>query len=635
MYVVGTAGHVDHGKSTLVRALTGIDPDRLKEEKAREMTIDLGFAWFALPELGTAGEIGVIDVPGHRDFIENMLAGVGGIDAVLFVVAADEGVMPQTREHLAIISLLGIPAGVIALTKTDLALDPDWIGLVQLDLGELTRGTPLENAPIVPVSARTGKGLPELRAALADVLRGRPPARDEGRPRLWVDRAFSVAGFGTVVTGTLIGGTLYVGQEVELTPGSLRARIRGLQSHQKTVESLGPGNRAAVNLSGVNRDQVRRGQLLTLPDLITPTILIDVQFRHLPEAARPLRHNTEVKVFSGSAESMGRARVLEGDSLPPGAEGWLQIELRSGLPLSKGDRVIVRLPSPGETIGGGVIVDPAPKRLWRRGRPEVIARLTALARGEPRDLVMQTLAGQNTPMQPDQIAKRTELDAETVQASLAACLEAGSVIALGEGWFVAQSSLAALAEQATKRLAAFHQHEGLRAGMRPETLRGALALSDGAFNAVLGYLRQAGHVVQTANGLIHLPGHQMRLSRAQQAAWSRLQAAFAAAPYTPPSYKDCVEMVGEDVIAALIEAGELRLVGAEVVFTLKAYRAIIDWIREDIATRGKTDVGSVRDRFQTSRKYALAVLEHLNALGITKRAGDGHLLASGAWEKAE
>lgn len=635
MYVVGTAGHVDHGKSTLVRALTGIDPDRLKEEKAREMTIDLGFAWFGLPELGTAGEIGVIDVPGHRDFIENMLAGVGGIDAVIFVVAADEGVMPQTREHLAIISLLGIPAGVVALTKTDLAPDPDWIELVQLDLADLMRGTPLENAPIVPVSARMGRGLDELRAALAGVLQGRPPARDVGRPRLWVDRAFSVAGFGTVVTGTLLDGALHIGQEIELAPGGLRARIRGLQSHQRAVESLGPGSRAAVNLSGVDRDQVRRGQLLSLPGQIAPTALIDVQFRHLPDAARPLRHNTEIKIFSGSAESIGRARVLEGEMLPPGAEGWLQIELRDNLPLSKGDRVVVRLPSPGETIGGGVIVDPAPKRTWRRGRPEVIARLTALSRGEPGDLVVQALAGRNAPARPDQVVELTGLDAETVAAGLAGCVAAGSVIALGEGWFVAQSSLAALSERATKRLAAFHQYEGLRAGMRPETLRGVLNLNDAEFNVLIGHLIGAGQVARTANGLLHLPGHQMRFSKAQQVGVGRLRAAFAAAPYTPPNYKDCVADAGEDVVTALIEAGELRLVAPEVLFAPEAYRALIAAVREDLATRGKTDVKALRDRFNTSRKYALAVLEHLNALGITKRAGDDHVIASGDWSKTE
>src|SRR5581483_5822506 len=312
MYVVGTAGHVDHGKSTLVRALTGIDPDRLKEEKAREMTIDLGFAWLRLPG---GQKIGIVDVPGHRDFIENMLAGVGGINAVLFVVAADEGAMPQTREHLAIIDLLGIPTGVIALTKTDLVRDPGWLELVQLDLGELVSGTVLANAPIIPVSARTGQGLDELQTALAAQLAAQPAPADVGLPRLWVDRVFTVSGFGTVVTGTLLGGKLTIGQEIVLLPEGRMGRVRGLQSHHQSLEAALPGNRVAVNVGGIEKRDAQRGHLLTLPGAIMPTFSAAVRFRHLSDAPRPLQHNAEVKLFCGSAETVARVRLLDAESL--------------------------------------------------------------------------------------------------------------------------------------------------------------------------------------------------------------------------------------------------------------------------------------------------------------------------------
>ena len=294
MRVIGTAGHVDHGKSTLVHALTGIDPDRLREEKEREMTIDLGFAWLGLPPAhdappGTPGEqIGVIDVPGHIDFIKNMLAGVGGIDAALFVVAADEGVMPQTREHLAILDLLQISAGVVALTKTDAITEEGWLDLVEADLREVLRGTCLGSAHIVPVSARTGAGLATLKQALADVLADAPPRRDQGQPRLPIDRVFTVAGFGTVVTGTLSDGQFRVGDEVEIVPAGLKARIRGLQTHKKAVEVGLPGSRLAVNLTGVHPDELRRGMVIARPGSLQPTTMIDARLRLVRgEAGQP------------------------------------------------------------------------------------------------------------------------------------------------------------------------------------------------------------------------------------------------------------------------------------------------------------------------------------------------------------
>ena len=298
MRVIGTAGHVDHGKSTLVEALTGIDPDRLKEEKEREMTIDLGFAWLTLP---SGEQVGIVDVPGHKDFIKNMLAGVGGIDAALFVVAADEGVMPQTREHLAIVDLLQVMGGVVAITKKDLAEDEEWLELVMAEIAEELEDTVLADAPIVPVSARTGEGLPALLEVLDRYLQTTPDRRDLGRPRLPVDRVFTIAGFGTVVTGTLSDGHLTVGQEVEVLPQGLKARIRGLQTHKEKIETAVPGSRAAINLGGVSTDQLKRGDVVTLAGALKPTRLIDVRLQYLADASKPLKHNAALEFFSGAA----------------------------------------------------------------------------------------------------------------------------------------------------------------------------------------------------------------------------------------------------------------------------------------------------------------------------------------------
>ncbi|MEZ4731834.1 MAG: selenocysteine-specific translation elongation factor [Caldilineaceae bacterium] len=335
MRVIGTAGHVDHGKSTLVRALSGIDPDRLQEEKKRGMTIDLGFAWIELPmhsaNASTVAEsVGIIDVPGHIDFIKNMLAGVGGIDAAMLVIAADEGVMPQTREHLAILDLLAVPAGLVALTKVDLIDDPEWLELVQLDIAELLLQTHLAEAPIVPVSATTGKGLIDLRRTLAHTLGQLAPRRNRARPRLPIDRVFSLSGFGTVVTGTLSDGHFAVGDAVEILPSGQPARIRGLQSHKQQVESGQPGSRLAINLSGVDTNQVRRGDVVAKPGTLHTTLLIDVQFRLLAEAARPLVHNQAVDFFSGASGNSGNGAPARCRNVGAWAE-WL-VAATSGTP---------------------------------------------------------------------------------------------------------------------------------------------------------------------------------------------------------------------------------------------------------------------------------------------------------------
>lgn len=316
MLVIGTAGHVDHGKSTLVQALTGIHPDRLKEEREREMTIDLGFAWITLPagQSGEAEEVGIVDVPGHRDFIENMLAGVGGIDAALFVVAADEGVMPQTREHLAILDILRINGGVVALTKIDMVGEDEpsrdeWLDLVEADLLSVLQNTVLQGAPIVRVSARMGWGIAELKAALSACLAERPPRPDLNRPRLPVDRVFTIAGFGTVVTGTLLDGRLQVGDEVEILPTGLRGRVRGLQTHKQKEQIAVPGSRTAVNISGVALDELQRGQVVAHPGNYRSTQRLDVHFRLLPDVSLPVKHNSEVKLFIGAAEVVARLRL--------------------------------------------------------------------------------------------------------------------------------------------------------------------------------------------------------------------------------------------------------------------------------------------------------------------------------------
>ncbi|MGD2079391.1 MAG: selenocysteine-specific translation elongation factor, partial [Chloroflexota bacterium] len=392
MHVVGTAGHVDHGKSTLVEALTGIDPDRLKEEKERAMTIDLGFAW--MPQGEDQPAISIVDVPGHRDFIENMLAGVGGIDLAMLVIAADEGVMPQTQEHLAILDLLQIPGGIVVLTKIDLVEDPEWLELVTLDVIDTLSGTVLADAPVVQVSAVTGEGMEELRGCLIEALQNTPSRLDLGRPRLPIDRVFTLSGFGTIVTGTLIDGSFSIGEQVIIRPGGNKGRIRGLQTHGADIETARPGNRVAVNLTGLPKEALERGAVVTIPGSPEATLLCDVSYRHLVDARIPLKHNMDVKVFVGAAETIARTRVLGQKGIAPGEKGWLQLALRQPIAVNRGDHFILRRPSPASTIGGGIVLDPHPGRRHRRFRAEVISRLQTLEAGEPDDLLLQTAARQ-------------------------------------------------------------------------------------------------------------------------------------------------------------------------------------------------------------------------------------------------
>lgn len=387
MKVLATAGHVDHGKSRLVQALTGINPDRLQEEQERQMTIDLGFAWMTLPY---GEQVGIIDVPGHRDFIENMLAGVGGIDAALLVVAADEGLMPQTREHLAILDLLEVERGVVALTKIDLVED-EWQELVCDEIEQLLKKTHLADVPIVAVSAKTGEGLDSLVTAMSETLQDAPPRRDIGRPRLFIDRVFTISGFGTVVTGTLVDGSLRVGQEVEILPGRIKGRIRGLQTHKTKIEEAVPGSRVAANLAGVEVRDLSRGDVVTNPGTYQPTRLIDVRLKLLSDAVSVIKHDQQVKLFHGAAQRLARVRLLGMETMHPGDQRWLQLVVDKPLVVSRGDRLILRRPSPGATLGGGRVVDAHPARRHRRKDPEQMERLERLLQGTPSQVLAQSL----------------------------------------------------------------------------------------------------------------------------------------------------------------------------------------------------------------------------------------------------
>ncbi len=635
---------MDHGKSALVLALTGMDPDRLREEKERGLTIDLGFAWLTLP----SGEsVGIVDVPGHRDFIENMLAGVGSIDATLFVVAADESVMPQTREHLAILDLLEIGAGVVAITKTDLVQSEEWLDLVVEDIAETLEGTVLGDAPLVLTSARTSRGLDQLLDALEEVLTESGPRVDRGRPRLPIDRVFTVSGFGTVVTGTLVDGYLETGQEVEIQPQGVKARIRGLQTHKEKIERAVPGSRVAINLSGVDRDQLQRGNVVASPGWLRATTLVDLQMRYLPEvlwpdlgqfAQRPLRHNTALKFYTGAAEVMGRVRLLGEEKLLPGEVGWVQLELEEPVAMVRGDHYIVRLPSPATTVGGGTVVDPYPGRKHRRFQPRVTRRRETLAEGTPASVLLQALKREG-PVSAGELLKVGQLGDSALDA-LDELLSDGRALTLGRGdedsgdldqlisggrLIVAGGWWSDVTGRARDILSSYHESSPLRKGMPREALRSRLRLTPQVFDAAIARADAQGLIVDEG-ATVRLPSHSVELTPGQRECVQNLLSRFEADPYVTPSVKECVEAVGEQVFRVLINRRDLVQVSPDVVFLPTTYEGMVEEVREWIEREGSVTLGEVRDMFDSSRKYAQALLEHLDEVGVTKRLGDKRIL---------
>lgn len=620
MHVIGTAGHIDHGKSTLVQALTGIDPDRLVEEKKREMTIDLGFAWMTLGD----EEIGIVDVPGHRDFIENMLAGVGGIDLALFVIAADEGVMPQTREHLAILDLLAVQKGVVALTKIDLVDDPDWLELVTLETNELLQGTALADSPIIPVSAHTQAGLGQLKEVIYKALHEIEPRIDLGRPRLPIDRIFSLPGFGTIVTGTLLDGILHVGDEVEIAPGGSRGRIRGLQTHKAKLEAAQPGSRVAINLTGINRDDLRRGQVITTGGHLKSTQLIDVQYRQLPDADAPLFHNVAVKLFTGASEAPARTRIIGGEQIAPGETGWIQLILDEPIAVLRGDRFIMRRPSPGATIGGGILLDAHPGRRHRRFRSESIERFQSLAHGDPEELLLRTII-RSGPSQAKVLLDVAGLPEKDAQIHLQSLIDSGQIISLGKT-LVASSAVAQLSERIVMELGQFHKEEPLREGMDKEALRSRMQAPPPVFNYARESLIDSERITE-AGTLLRLPEHHVEFTTGQERSISELLGRMEELGVQSPSVKECKAVVGESVYFALVDQGRLKAISEDVVYSSALYEGLVTRLTEFLHAHGSISAAEARDVLGTSRKYAIALLEHLDELRITRRSGDIRLPA--------
>lgn len=625
--VLGTAGHIDHGKSALVKALTGTDPDRLPEEKERGVTIELGFARLALPSGRT---MGVVDVPGHERFVRQMVAGATGIDIVLLVVAADDGIMPQTREHLAIIDLLGIDRGVVAITKSDLA-EPDWLALVEDDVRGLLRGTSIGGAPVVAVSARTGAGLDELLAQL-DAVAAETHARHADLPfRLPVDRVFTISGAGTVVTGTLWSGSVRRDDAVELYPTHAKARVRSVQVHSSAVEVGTAGQRVALNLVGVDVDDVTRGDIAAAPGTLAVTDRFDALFTYLAGNERPLVSGTRVHVHHGTREVLGRILLMDGEEIARGQRAYAQVRLEESLAPRYDDRFIVRSYSPTLTIGGGVVLDVSPPRRTRP-RPAERELLDALAAHDIDAAAVGLLASRDVPMTSAEVATALGVPRAGVADALSRAglerLKAG-----GETYFLTVTMRDELLERVREQLLAFHVANPKATGIAVLALRDRVrrGLPDRVFDAVLA-LAVAGGMAVADRGLVRHPEAAASAVAAEEAAGTALLPLLRAQGLAPSTVADLAGAAGVDaqvarrVLTRLAAEGSVVRLGSELHFAKEAVDGSRDAVVAWLTAHGRATAAELRDAIGVSRKYAIPLLEYLDAQGVTKREGDERVL---------
>ena len=626
--IIGTAGHIDHGKTSLVKLLTGVETDRLKEEKERGITIELGFAPVTLP---SGVRLGLVDVPGHERFIKNMVAGATGVDMVLFVIAADEGIMPQTREHLAICQLLGVKIGVVALTKADM-VDEEWLEMVTDDVREYLSGSFLEDAPIVPCSSITGQGKEELLAAVDEAAVTVTSRTSDGIFRLPVDRVFTMKGFGTVVTGTLISGAVSSGQEVVFLPGDKKARLRGMQVHGELVDDSAAGTRTALNLQGIDKDDIHRGQTASVEGVLRSTLMLDVKIKLLSSANRPLKNRERVRLHLFTSEVMTRVAILDSEVLEPGAEGLVQLRLEEPAIALPGDRFVIRSYSPMTTIGGGHIIDVLPRK-HRRNRPQVIELLTSLDEGSPEERVVTLLndAGEHGLMDTD-LALRNGVEIAGMKKILDAMAESNRVVVAAAGERVLVYSAEVfnqLQERLVRALEKFHQANPAKTGIGREELRMRVAreMPDRPYKNLLSALESREEIAVDGDN-VRLLAHQATLSPEQEKIAGKVMKKLSASGISPPFLPDLAEELKaktadlKAVLNLLAERGDLARIKDDYFITPQAHSGLMDGVEGWYTSNQEMALADFRGIVDTTRKWMIPLLEYLDRKQVTMRKGD-------------
>lgn len=628
--ILGTAGHIDHGKTTLIKALTGVDCDRLKEEKARGITIELGFTYL---DLSDGIRIGIIDVPGHEKFVHHMVAGVVGMDLVLLVIAADEGIMPQTKEHLDICRLLGVKKGLVAITKSDL-VERDWLELVMEEVENYSKGTFLSQSPIIPVSSTTGKGLDNLKEAIGNLVRDLPEHTGEGAFRLPVDRVFTMRGFGTVITGTLLSGEVRTGDAVEILPQQIKARVRGIQVHNEKVEMAMAGQRTAINLQGVEREIIKRGDLLCQPGLLEPSYLLDAKITLL-ESVPALKNRTRIRFHTGTTEVFGRAILLDREELEPGKTCLLQFRLEEKIAAMPRDSFVIRRYSPITTLGGGEIIDSHPVK-HKRYKEDVLEDLTTLEKASiPQGIEFYIKKAGTRGMDLKALVGRTNLESTTISQALEALNHDNKILMLDKAnnRAIHKSVYHELQKNTINILKDFHKKNPLKGGISKEELkaRHSSDLDSRLYGRLLEDLEKES-IVSVKQETCSLAEHQVSLSPEDQRTYDQILKIYREAGVQPPSQAAVLDRIKRDkdktekLIKLLIDEGKLVRLKGDLLFHKEALNSVIKLVQGFLRDGKQMDIGDFKEMASLSRKYAVPLLEYLDSEGITMRLGDKRVL---------
>lgn len=631
--ILGTAGHIDHGKTSLIRALTGIDTDRLKEEKLRGITIELGFAHMELPN---GDQLGIVDVPGHERFVKHMVAGATGIDIVALVIAADEGVMPQTREHMEICELLHVRKGLVVLTKIDMVDDPDWVEMVKDDVAGFLKGTFLEGAPILPVSAVTGENMETLKAALVKLVAEVSPRSTDGPFRLPVDRVFSMRGFGTVVTGTSASGRVRLGDPVTIYPGELKSRVRGIQVHNEEVQEVLPGQRTAINLQGMERALIQRGDVVATPGTLVPSHMIDVHLELLSSMPRPLKHRAKVRFHTGTAEHMATVILLDRQEMAPGEKSFAQVRLDTPTAVLRGDRFVVRSYSPVQTIGGGTILHPLPRKHKGHEKREAAEALATLLRGNDEEIILWHIHDAHwTGLSEDELRIRANVPSKVLEKTLQRFVSQKTVILYDKDnrRLIHPEVLESLKETILAQLADHHARFPLKTGMAKEELSAQLPkpVDVKLYNYVLRQLTEADLIAQEMEW-VRLATHKINLTKDEEVIRQKIEKTFLDTGLQPPFFRDVASKLPgtprqhQDVLEWMVGQGILIKAKEDILFHTRAISDLQVRLVQFLRENGEINTAQFKDMTGASRKYTIPLLEYFDSQKITIRVGDARRL---------
>jgi selenocysteine-specific elongation factor len=630
--IIGTAGHIDHGKTTLIKALTGRETDTLKEEKERGISINLGFTYFDLPSGRRAG---IVDVPGHERFIKNMLAGVGGIDIVVLVVAADEGVMPQTREHLNILQLLDIKKGIVAITKKDL-VDEEWLNMITEDIKKEISKTFLKDAPMIAISSVTGEGIDELTKTI-DIMTNEIEGRDTATDfRIPVDRVFTVSGFGTVITGTLISGIIKEGDSCEIYTSGIKTKIRGIQVHEQSVKEAYAGQRVAVNLANVKTEEIKRGDVVSKIGAMENSLMLDCRLNYLKDAPRHLNNRDRVRVYHGTSELLGRVVILDKEKVEPGETALIQIRLESPIAARRGDKYVIRSYSPMYTIGGGTILDPNPKK-HKAFDEKVIEQLLLKEKGDPSDVVEQAININNSifPKKED-IIKLSGKGIANIEEIIGGLVKEGKVleIMLSDGAvYIHKNYLEKMKSKSIEVLDEFHKANPLKAGMPKEEFKNKVfgqSIRQKLYDSLIELLNV--DTIDYGTNYICKKGFEIRFDRRQEEIKNKILKQFADAQFQPPKPEEILKAYGREekvakmVFDSLIEMDKLVKISEDIYLTCENLNKAKEILINFISKNGEITAAQFRDEIKASRKYAVAILEYFDSIKLTKRSEDKRIL---------